>query len=93
MDIIEAKSILEVELTKYRQKSYGELKRLLREQDTFELVGATGQRYQLEFQAVWDSWKNGNLRIMGSIDDGGAAALRPLTLDFILSPAGQFIGE
>jgi hypothetical protein len=31
--------------------------------------------------------------ILGSIDDGGWRALRPLCDDFILAPDGRFVGE
>lgn len=93
MDQAEAKQILSVELAKYRSKQYEELKRLIGEQDTCEITSATGKWYQLEFLAVWDSRPNGNVRVIGTIDDGGVSAYKPLSDDFILSPDGKFIGE
>lgn len=89
----EAHEILAKKLQGYRAKSYVELKRLLTEQDTFEVTAPSGNSYQLEIQAVWDDRPEGNLRVMGNIDDGGIRAFFPLTYDFIISPDGHFVGE
>lgn len=93
MDKAEAKQILIAELAKYRSKTYAELKRLLSEQDSFERTGPTGKLYQLEVQGVWESEPDANLRVIGSIDDGGIAAFKPLSDSFIISSEGKFIGE
>jgi hypothetical protein len=93
MDKKEAKDILTKELTSYRKRSYKELLYLLNNQDTAQVRGLSGNLYQLEFEAVWDNKIGGNLRVIGSIDDGGISAFIPLTEDFILSPDDSFIGE
>ena len=93
MSIQEARSLLTQELAKYRQISYEDLLRLREEVDTYEVSGLSADVYQIEVQAVWDSGKPGNLRVMVSIDGGGIPAWRPLTNDFILSFDGKFIGE
>ena len=93
MDTEEAKSILSKLLGEYRAKSYGELVRLLKAQDTSEVDSESGERYQVEFQAVWDDKEGGNLRVVGSIDDGRKRAFMPLTDDFIIDPNGEFVGE
>lgn len=67
--------------------------RLLDSQDTFEVVGPSGTRYQVEVMAFWDSKKLRHLRVMVNIDDGGMRAFHPLTTDFIMAPDGQFVGE
>jgi hypothetical protein len=56
-------------------------------------VGASGACYQIEIQASWDDKPNGNIRVVGSIDDGGLRAFFPLTEDFIKSPLNEFVGE
>lgn len=89
----EAKSVLAKLLGEYRAKTYNELLYLLETQDTSELKAESGRNYQLEFQAVWDDKKGGNLRIIGSIDDGGWRAFIPLTDGFIIAPNGEFVGE
>ena len=52
-----------------------------------------GVTYQIEIEAFWDSEPGGDIRVLGSIDDGGWRAFAPLCDDFILTPAGQLIGE
>jgi hypothetical protein len=41
----------------------------------------------------WDDKKLGNLRVCGSIDDGGLRAFFPVTDSFIIAPDGRFIDE
>ena len=89
----EAIGVLNTSLSKYRAKSYNELQYLLNEQDTLEVKAESGAKYQLEIQAVWDDKKDGNLRVMCSIDDGGLRAFKPISNDFIITPNGTFIGE
>ena len=59
----------------------------------FTISGESGTKYQIEIQACWDDKPFNNVRIIGSIDDGGIRALSPITDDFIISPSGEFIGE
>ena len=49
----EAQRLLEDQLLPYRSLGYERLLRLLKKQDVFEVVGASGTVYQLEIQAVW----------------------------------------
>ena len=93
MDKEEARTILARELEIYRQRSYTDLLYLVETQDTAEIKASSGVIYQLEFQAMWDDKRGGNLRVMGTIDDGGFRAFVPLTDDFILAPDGSFVGE
>ena len=89
----EAKEILSRELAAYRKRPYNALLYLLKFQDTTEITGASGTRYQLEFQATMDDSGKGDLRVMGAIDDRGVRAYAPLTEDFIITPQGKFVGE
>lgn len=89
----EAKEILSGELAAYRKRPYIELLRLLKTQETKEVVGATGEKYQIEVQAVLDDEKDQNLRVIAAIDNLGLRAFAPLTEDFIVSKDGRFIGE
>lgn len=94
MDRREAETILAAELAQLRTESYGALvQRLLDKQETPERIGASGTRYQLELQAFWDGEPHADLRVIGSIDDGGWRAFVPLTDSFIRSPDGGFVGE
>ena len=89
----EAQSILEELIEGYRELNYKELIKLIENVETFQVVGDSGTQYQLEVQAFWDDRPKGNLRVLGSIDDGGIRAFVPLSVDFILAPDGTFIGE
>lgn len=71
MDKAEAKSLLRAHLGQYRNRSYSELMALLSREETTELEGPSGIRYQVEIQVFWDDSVGGCLRVLGSIDDGG----------------------
>lgn len=58
-----------------------------------EIIGSDDKPYQVETEAFWDSKKNGNIRVVVSVDDGGLASFQPLALDFIIAPDGSFTGE
>ena len=54
MDEIEAKSILERELSRYRSCSYTELLSLVGRDATFECASPSGVTYQVEVQVFFD---------------------------------------
>lgn len=89
----EAQQILAEHLSIYKRRSYSDLSHLLNKQETTEVTAPSGSWYQLEFEVFWDDKPNGNLRVIGSIDDGGLRAFFPLTDDFMITPEGKFIGE
>jgi hypothetical protein len=93
MDKIEAKSVLNEELETYRSKSYDELVQLMGSPINYGRKGASDASYQIEIQVFWDGRANGNVRVIGSVDDGGWRAFLPLTESFIMGPGGEFIGE
>ena len=73
--------------------SYAQLLSLLDETKHIEVSGPTGAKYQLEIQVMWDYKPDGDLRIIGAIDDGGWRAFVPLTESFIMRPNGTLVGE
>jgi hypothetical protein len=94
VDKKEARQILSEEIAKLRKLSYGELREsLLRESETFEVVGASGTRYQVETEAFWDSGAEGPLRVLALIDDGGWRSFAPMSESFIVAPDGSFVDE
>lgn len=95
MDRKEAHSVLGMQLDTYRSRSYAELAAWARERriDTPAAVAPSGKQYQIEVQFFWDDKPNGDVRVSGSVDDGGARAFVPVTDSFILSPEGRFVGE
>ena len=95
MNQTEAKAILSEYLRGYRERPYSELAAWVSENhvETEEIVAPSGARYQVEIVFVWDTKQKANVRVIGSIDDGGIRALVPVSDDFIISPQGCFIGE
>ena len=93
MDNVEARAVLQDHLRSYRQRPYGELVALLDKAHVAEVRGPSGVTYQVEVEVHWDHQPGGALRVLGSVDDGGWRALKPLTDDFILAPDGTFVGE
>lgn len=74
-------------------KTHNELASLVGEPETFTVHGPSGAEYQVEIEALWDDEAGKNLRVLGSIDDGGFRGLVPLCDDFIITPEGSFVGE
>jgi hypothetical protein len=91
MDRNEAQGLLRQQLDRYRTRSHHELQSLIPEPDVVELIGPSGTRFCVEVLAVWDSQIGGDIRIIGSIDDGGWRAFKPLSDDFIMRPDGTLI--
>jgi hypothetical protein len=88
MDTDEAKIILQRHLNNWKQLSYAELADQVKNKkiEVIEVSGPSGNKYCLEFQARWDSEPGGAIRGFACIDDGGMAALVPLSADFIVYP-------
>ncbi len=94
MNTQEAKKIIADQLKSYREKPYSELIKMIKQKPlTYEIRGQSGTLYQIEIEAFWDDRPNEDIRIMGSIDDGGLRAYSPISDDFIKSPTDEFVGE
>jgi len=93
VDNLEAREILRRHLETYRSRSYAQLTELIGEPHACELSAPSGKSYQVEVEALWDNQPDGNVRVMGSIDDGGWRAFVPLTQSFIMACDGSLVGE
>lgn len=93
MDKNEAGELLRSHLNPWRTRSYQELADRIGETDRLEVSGASETQYQITIQVFWDSRPHGDLRVVGSIDDGGWRAFLPLSDSFIMAPDGSFVGE
>jgi hypothetical protein len=96
MNNIEAQKILDEELLHFRNKSYKELQGFMGSPYVIERNDVNGVLYVIEIEVFWDNPKKagGNLRVIGSIDDGKIlSSIAPLSSDFIMDPDGNFIGE
>jgi hypothetical protein len=93
MDKSEARLLLSAQLAPWRRRSYPDLSNEVGQSIRFEATGASGTWYQGHVRVVWDGDKNGTIRVIGSIDDGGWRAFAPLTDNFLLALDGSFVGE
>lgn len=94
MDKAEARQLLDEKLSEYRGLTYDQLIERMNSEDHYEVVGFAGAEYQVEIQFFWDGPPGGDLRVLGSIDDGSFwYATKPLTDDFVIAPDGRFVGE
>jgi hypothetical protein len=93
MDKDEARGVLSEHLATYRALSYEELVERVDGVETAEVQGLSGIRYHLEVQFLWDSKPHGDVRVIGSVDDGGWRAFVPLSEDFVRAADGTFVGE
>jgi hypothetical protein len=58
-------------LNPWRTRSDQELADRIGETDRLEVSGSSETQYQVTIQVFWDSKPHGDLRVVGSIDDGG----------------------
>ena len=93
MDRDEARQLLRSHLDTYRRRAYAHLAALIGIPQIAQLQGSSGTTYQVEVQIYWDAKPGGALRILGTVDDGGRHALKPLCDDFILRPDGSSVGQ
>ncbi len=93
MDTDKAKAFLAQQLEKYRAKPYAALKELVGKVDAWDAESPDGLIWQIEIQVFWDDKPDGDIRVIGAIDDRGRRAYAPLTDDFIMTPDGAFLGE
>jgi len=93
MDKTESLNILSAELETFRRKSFDQLIELIGAIFAYEVEAYSGRQYQIEIQVLWDHKEGGDIRVIGSVDDGGWRAFFPLTAGFLMNPDGQFIGE
>ena len=92
MDKTEAKALLASHLDELKARSYPELVELIGQVDARQVTGRSGAGYTIELDVMWDGQPGGDLRVFGSIDDGGLwNAFAPLSLGFVITPDGTLI--
>jgi hypothetical protein len=81
-----ARALLAEQLDRMAEASYAGLAASVSANEVREVTGASGARYQIEIQIVWDSTPRGALRLLGGIDDSGLSAFVPLTESRLIAP-------
>jgi hypothetical protein len=91
MDKDEALAVLDQYLASFVRRPYAELAVIVDQPQSAHASGPSGTAYQIEFNVFYDSGTSGDLRIIGSIDDGGWRALAPLSKSEIMKPTGELV--
>ena len=87
MDREEALGLLNTKLDEYRKMSYADLVAKIGDEEVLEVTGASGTEYQIEIHVTWDHKPDGNVHVMGTIDDGTfRGAFKPVCEDLIVTP-------
>jgi hypothetical protein len=90
----EARALLAEQLDRMAEASYAALAARVGDNDVREVTGASGARYQIEVQILWDSMPRGAVRLLGGIDDGGLSAFVPLADSrLVVPPRARALGE
>ena len=87
----EALAVLDQHLALFVRRSYAELAAIIDQPQSAHASGPSGAAYQIEFNVFYDSGTSGDLRIIGSIDDGGWRAFAPLSKSEIMKPTGELV--
>ena len=87
----EAVAVLDQHLAEFIRRPYAELAAIVDQPQGTDAVSPSGTAYQIEFNVFFDSGAKRDLRIVGSIDDGGWRAFMPLTKTEIMQPSGELI--
>ena len=86
----EALGLLNARLDDYRRMTHAELAAKVGDEDIAEAVGPSGTTYQIEILVTWDHKPNGDVRVLGSIDDGTfRGAFKPVCSDLLVTPDDQ----
>jgi hypothetical protein len=91
MDQAEALHLLLDQLERFRAQSYDQLVNAIGCDYHIEITGDSGERYQVEIDARWDSRAGGDVRVIGSIDDWGWNSVVPFSLSFLKKPNETYV--
>ena len=91
----EAAVIAESIITRLRSLPYETLvDRLLNDVETEEVSAESGVQHQVEIQAMWDSGRPGDLRVLVGVDDGSLrGSFSPVDRALVIANDGSFVGE
>lgn len=87
MEKQEALSLLKDFLDRLERSGHDALSALVGENEVLEITGPSGRTTQIEDDILWDHRPpNGDIRIIGSVDDGSQRAFTPLADSRLVSP-------
>ena len=89
----EALELSRGELRCFREMDSATLVDRIGDTHVVERTGTSGAEYQVDVEVMWDGRPDGDVMVIGSVDDGRLRAFAPLTRTFIKSPRNEFVGE
>jgi hypothetical protein len=85
-DRAEAARELQRLVTEHSGRSYAHWTHLVGYKKRCEFITDEGTWYQANIEAVWDDEPGGSVRVLFSLDDGGASAFFPMTDALLIEP-------
>jgi ribosomal protein S28E/S33 len=89
MNVDEAWDVLNQELEAYKRLTRRAVCDAMATPIVVERTGPSGTVYQIEIDVLWDSRERGEIRVVGSIDDGSLRAFVPVTAGFLVTSEGE----
>jgi hypothetical protein len=90
MDVREARVVLADKLNEYRRLPHAVLRDRVGDVETFTVFGRSGVEYQIEVQFAREG---GDVRVLGSVYDGGLRAFFPVCDSFCIASDWKVVGE
>ena len=90
MNKTEAASLLRAAIDRHTAGGYGDLANQVDTREYARLTGPSGKDYQIEIDTRWEAVPNGDIRVIGNIDDGSfVRAMFPLTETRLIERVGE----
>jgi hypothetical protein len=88
-----ARKLLKEELASLKTRPFSFFAQSVNRTTHKKIVGQDGAHYQIEIEVFWDNRRGGDIRVIGSVNDGQSRAAAPLKEDFVITPRGTFLGK
>jgi len=88
-----ARQLLKDELANLKTRSYSFFSQSVNRTTHKKIIGQDGAHYQIEIEVFWDNRRGGDIRVLGSVNDGHSHAAAPVTEDFVITPSGTFLAK
>jgi hypothetical protein len=88
-----ARKLLKDELESLKTRPYSFFAQSVNRTTHKKIIGQDGAHYQIEIEVFWNGRRGGDIRVVGSVDDGQSRIVVPLTEDFVITPIGAFLAK
>ncbi len=88
-----ARKLLKEELESLKTRPFSFFAQSVNRTTHKKIIGQDGAHYQIEIEIFWDNRRGGDIRVIGSVDDGHSRAAAPLKEDFVISPSGTLVAK